>query len=192
MTNTQQLMRLAEATSLIQQSLTPIEKNWYTLDVVFNRNVETVRIHKKHIGNIVQDLLCGHPRCTLYAQSVRRLFKEEETFLNGKYADLDREKYDEIKWEMLELELPVDREMFQRLKSLGFNPTGAIDYDNQTRFHLNNLLRKQWRSRTDSQAGKTKQDIINEMHEALRSNPKTAFTVNRYLPSIIEYYRDRE
>lgn len=185
-------MRLSEATQLIQQSLTPVDKDWYSLDVVFNKDVENVRIHTKHISNIVQDLLCGHPRCTLYAKSIRRLFKEEELFLKGKYPSLNREKYDELKWELLELESPVDPAAYEKLRALGFNPTGAIDYDNKTRFHLNNIIRKQWRSRADSQANKTKKEVCEDMYQALRSNPKTAFTVNRYLPSIIEYYHGRE
>ena len=188
------MMKLSEATQLINQALTPVDKEWYTLDVVFNRDVEKVRIHKKHIPNIVQDVLCysyNGPCCTLYMQSRRRLTKEEEQLYTGKYDSLDKEKYNELKWEMLEIDLPADPTMFERFKSLGFNPTGAIDYDNKTRFHFNNLLRKQWMSKRDSQAGKTKSDICKEMRDDLRADPKKAFVTNRYLPSIIDYYREK-
>lgn len=180
-------MRLAEARELINQALTPVDKEWYTLDVVFNRDIQTVRINKKDIDNIIQDVTVGHPRCTLYAQSVRRLMDEEE-MLADKYPSLDREKYYELKWEMLDLYIPPDRSLFERFRSLGPNPTMNIDYDNKTRFHLNNLLRKQWMSKRDSDARKSREEIVSDMYQSLRDDPKKAFTTNRYLPSIIEYY----
>lgn len=178
---------LAEARDLINKALTPIGKGWYTIDVVFNRDIEHIRVHKDSVECIVQDLLCGHPQCPLYAQSKRRLRKEEQS---TKYDSIDRERYESLKWEMLELYLPPDPSIYQKFKDMGFNPTGGIDHDNKTRFHLNNLLRKQWRSKRDSDAGKTRDIVIAEMYQALRENPKEAFISNRYLPSIIDAYRE--
>jgi hypothetical protein len=194
-------MRLSEATTLVQQALTPVEDDLYTLDVVFNKEVVSVKIHKKHIPDIVQDILIGqggYPRCTLYAQSVRRLMLEEKTFLKGKYSDLNRTLYNQLRWELLNLDVmpdnaktPREQTLYSKFVSLGLNPTGAIDYDNKTKFHLNNLLRKNWRSRNDYEANKTVSMVLEEMHMALRENPKTAFTTNRYLPSVIEYYMEK-
>lgn len=184
-----------EITQLLQQALTPINKEWYSIDVCFNRDIEKVKIHKKHIDDIVQEILLfsyNGPRCTLYDESFRRLTNEQDEIEKGKYANLDIYRYDQLKRELLDTDLIADPTMFEKFKSLGPNPTSMIDYDNKTRFHFNNLLRKQWRSKRDSDANKDRLTIMKEMIDALHSNPKTAFITNRYLPSAIRYYRDRD
>jgi hypothetical protein len=184
-------MKLTEAQQLIRQALTPEIDNWYTLDVVFNKEIEKVRIHEKHIDNIVQDVVNGHHNglcCTLYMEARRRLAKAEENIDSPKYQSLDRVRYEELKQKMLDIHSPEDPDLPTKLRDLGMNPTGAIDYDNSTRFYLNTLTRKNWRSSNDKKLGKTVAAIGREMSDTLRSNPKTAFTVSRYLPAIIDYY----
>lgn len=180
----------------LMKSLTKISPVYYTIDVVLNRDRETVTVHKDSIPLIIRDILYLHPTCSLYAESVNRLLDEEEKeglFLNqprleGKYRNLDLIDYFDLRRDLLNLDTPVDPMMYQKLRDIGYNPTASIDYDNKTRFHLNNLLSKRWMTRSDTMKGKTKDDIVSEMILALEE--PEPFINSRYLSSVISYYKE--
>lgn len=186
-----------QAKDAFDKTLKNAGKDFYTIDVVLNKETETIKFRKEYLDDIIEETISGHPSCTLYAEAVRRLI-DEQAYGEHKYPKLDWKKYNEIKWRMLNEDTPVDMGVVEELRALGPNPTWNIDPEDiikikkggkATRFYWNIILNKQWMSKRD--IGKNKSDIIYEMRKALIENPETAFITNRYLPSILSIYREK-
>jgi hypothetical protein len=175
-------LRLQETRDLVNKALRPHDKDHMEIDVVFNREKETVLIRKDNIENLVQSIMHFHPHCTLYAKAWQRLIKAEKAF---KKQGFDWSTYNDVSIRVLDIYHPVYQEDIDDLIDLGITPMSMIDYDNKCRFYYNILIRKQWRSRVDNDKNTDSCEIAKRMADDLRADPVSAFLTNRYLPSAV-------
>jgi hypothetical protein len=177
-------LKLQETRDLLMKALRPHDKDHMEIDVVFNRDKETIRIRRTDIENVVQDILHWHPHCTLYAQARQRLDIAEKEFAK---IGFDWDAYNDVKWRILDLYHPFYKEDMDDLIKLGLTPMSIMDHDNSCRFYYNILVRKQWRSKADKDT--SQEDIAKRVANDFRTDPANSFLTNRYLPSVIMWNR---
>jgi len=169
------------------------DEDYYSIEVVLNKEPETIIFHKDDLDEIIEETISAHPMCPLYAEARQRVF--EESGHNGhRYPNLNWRRFEDVVMKMLDLSKPVDKNIIKELRDVGYNPTMNIDPEDlpnvkrggkPARFYFNILLHKQWKAKRDIH--KSKDKIIQEIYNDLLHSPKP-FHTNRYLPSMLAVY----